>query len=77
MHEDGRLVLCDFEISREVKHFAGDRTAGGGNGIPAVTDVGPIDDYDDVTTTVAKSGTRGFMAPEVRMNREFILLCIC
>lgn len=43
LHDDGRVVLADFELSREVKG----------------TDI-------DEPSTTSRSGTRGFMSPEVR-----------
>jgi len=46
LHEDGRVVLADFELSREIKSS---------------------EDMDEISTT-SRSGTRGFMSPEVEAD---------
>eukprot|EP01038_Epipyxis_sp_PR26KG_P005560 gene5560-7682_t len=50
LHEDGRLVLSDFELSIEINQS------------------GIIDDID-TNNTVSRSGTRGFMSPEVEAGK--------
>ena len=52
MHEDGRVVLADFELSREIK----------------------TKDIGDEMSTTTRSGTRGFMAPEVRIVVVVVVL---
>lgn len=49
MHADGRVVLADFELSREVR----------------------TGELDEVSTT-SRSGTRGFMSPEVEADGHAI-----
>jgi serine/threonine protein kinase len=51
MHEDGRVVLTDFELSREVK---------------AANEKIKTEDTNDDISIPSRSGTRGFMAPEVQ-----------
>lgn len=45
LSEDGRIVLTDFELSKEIAN----------------------NDGEEATTSMAKAGTRGFMAPEVNL----------
>ena len=79
MHEDGRIVLADFELAREMRRRSinnsnisstGIEIASGFEGPNGENTVqfGAADDRyleEDVTASMSVSGTRGFMAPEV------------
>jgi serine/threonine protein kinase len=59
MHEDGTVVLTDFELAKEMRRNS--------INIPYsnLLNDGVLEECDDNTISVSVSGTRGFMAPEV------------
>ena len=61
MHEDGRVVLTDFELSHEV----GGGGAGGVGGCSG--GAGSMNGGHEPSTT-SRSGTKGFMSPEVEAD---------
>lgn len=78
MQEDGRIVVADFELSREMRRRsigsdALQRFQSGVNG-ENVAALGNDDCDEDITATVSVSGTRGFMAPEVCLKLSSYLL---
>jgi len=77
MHEDGRIVLADFELAREMRrrsinssNINGIEIASGfegPNGENTLQFGAAEDRYleEDITASMSVSGTRGFMAPEI------------
>jgi hypothetical protein len=96
MHEDGRIVLSDFELARDATVSRGgvmsslssvaaptgpssDRAAASVSGAASAQDPSYLveDDEDDLDRTKSRSGTSGFMAPEVLYLAAYCLeICV-